>query len=193
MVEKSGYQRELKPDSKAFNPLELTQRTREIVCDDSKRKYTNFYTVGVYGGIATGYTVGCNLRCYFCWVGPERDYPEKHGEFYSAEEVAEKLKSTALKKGVQKARISGGESTLCKQHLLKILNHLEANETLDSFILETNGILFGEDESYVEKLEEYDLPYVRVSLKAGFPDRWEEKTWAKAEFFELPYQAIENL
>ncbi len=193
MGRKNGYQRELKPESEPFDPLDLTEQTREIVCDDSSRKYTDFYKVGVYGGIATGYTVGCNLRCFFCWVGPGRDRPEKYGDFYPPKEAAEELKSVALKRGVKKARISGGEPTLCRDHLLEILNYLEEDGTLDSFILETNGVLFGDDQSYVEELQGLELPYVRVSLKAGFPERWEDKTGAKAEYFEFPYQAIEYL
>lgn len=63
---KRGYQRELIPETEPIDPLGLTEKTRDIVCDGTSRKYTDFYTVGVYGGIATGYTVGCNLRCFFC-------------------------------------------------------------------------------------------------------------------------------
>jgi uncharacterized Fe-S cluster-containing radical SAM superfamily protein len=61
------------------------------------RKYTDFYATGVYGGIATGYTVGCCLRCIFCWVDWSRDYPEKYGEFYTAEEAFTYLEATAHK------------------------------------------------------------------------------------------------
>lgn len=54
-----------------IDPWELTIQTREVVCKEVNgsvhRKYTNFYAVGVYGGIATAYSVGCNFRCIFCW------------------------------------------------------------------------------------------------------------------------------
>ena len=63
-----AYPRYLTPGFTPFNPLELARRTERIVCQGDRRKYTNFYRVGVYGGIATGYTCGCCLRCIFCWV-----------------------------------------------------------------------------------------------------------------------------
>ena len=44
------------------DPIVLTEQTRERVCKTSEgislRKYTRFYAVGVYGGIATAYSVG---------------------------------------------------------------------------------------------------------------------------------------
>ncbi len=193
MGRKNKYQRGLTPEIESFNPLELTETTRSIVCDGASRKYTDFYTVGVYGGIATGYTVGCNLRCFFCWVGPRRDRPESYGEFYSPEETAEKIVKIALREDVDKARISGGEPTLGRKHLLEVLGYLEGFDVLDTFILETNGILFGNEESYVEEIERFELPSIRVSLKAGFSEEWERKTGAEAETLELPYKAIEHL
>jgi uncharacterized Fe-S cluster-containing radical SAM superfamily protein len=57
-----------------FDPLTLASWTKDIVCKDSMRKYTDFYYTGVYGGISTGYTVGCCLRCVFCWVDFSRDF-----------------------------------------------------------------------------------------------------------------------
>lgn len=193
MDDHKKYQGALTPEDEPFDPIELTEKTKIIVCDETSRKYTKFYTVGVYGGIVTAYTVGCNLRCFFCWVGPGRDRPKSYGKFYSAEETAEKLVKTALKKSVNKARISGGEPTLCKEHLLKVLDCLEGCDALDTFILETNGILFGKNESYVDEIEKFELPHVRVSLKAGFSEEWERKTGARANSSNLPYKAIEHL
>ncbi len=188
-----GYQRELEPDFEPFDPITLTEETKELVCSGRKRKYMDFYKVGVYGGIATGYTVGCNLRCFFCWVGPGRDRPEKYGVFRSPEEAAERLDEIARKKVVDKARVSGGEPTLCREHLLELLDLIEEKEHISGFILETNGILFGNDKEYVEELKGLEKPYVRVSLKAGFPEEWEEKTGASQESFPLPYRAIQYL
>ena len=78
------YPRYLKPGCATFDPLELARRTEEIVCHGDRRKYARFYRAGVYGGIATGYTCGCCLRCVFCWVSWSRDFPERYGEFRSA-------------------------------------------------------------------------------------------------------------
>lgn len=62
------YQRILIPSFVPFDPLRLAEQTKNLVCQDDLRKYTDFYCTGVYGGISTGYLVGCCLRCIFCWV-----------------------------------------------------------------------------------------------------------------------------
>lgn len=53
--------------------------------------------------------------------------------------------------------------------------------------------MLGNDESYVKEREEFEVPYIRVSLKAGLPEKWEGKTEADRKSFELPYKAIEYL
>jgi uncharacterized Fe-S cluster-containing radical SAM superfamily protein len=97
-----------------FDPIELAKLTEAKVCRGSSRKYTDFYCVGVYGGISTGYTIGCCLRCIFCWVGFSRDFPDKYGQFHSPEEVAHRLIVNARRKRLSKLRISGGEPMLCR-------------------------------------------------------------------------------
>jgi len=92
-----SYQRYLTQESRPFNPIELAKESEKIVCSGNKRKYTDFYCTGVYGGISTGYLVGCDLRCFFCWVNKSRDFPEKYGKFYSPAHVFSFLYSSAKK------------------------------------------------------------------------------------------------
>jgi uncharacterized Fe-S cluster-containing radical SAM superfamily protein len=174
-----------------FDPIELAELTEAKVCRDSSRKYTDFYCVGVYGGISTGYTIGCCLRCIFCWVDLSRDFPDRYGDFYSPEEVAHRLIVNARRKRLSKLRISGGEPMLCREHLLSVLDLIEGKGF--AFILETNGIPLGDDDSYAQELAGYRDLYVRVSLKAGTAEGFQERTGAKGEFWELPFQAIESL
>jgi uncharacterized Fe-S cluster-containing radical SAM superfamily protein len=181
----------LTPESKPFDPLKLALQTEEIVCKGDSRKYTHFYCTGVYGGISTGYTVGCCLRCVFCWVDWSRDFPWNEGEFFSPQQVFQKLVENAQKAGVKKVRISGGEPTLCRSHLLKVLDLMSKTQFL--FILETNAILLGKDPEYVNKLKKYKNIHIRVSLKAGTPEGFEKRTGGKGEFYGLPFKAIENL
>lgn len=188
----NSYPRFLSKEFEPYDPVELAQKTEEIVIRGDARKYTDFYATGVYGGIATGYTVGCCLRCYFCWVDWGRDYPEKYGDFFSAKETFENLKRAAYKFGVKKLRISGAEPTLGREHLLSLLRYVEESE-FDLFILETNGILFGADERYVKNVSRFTKPHIRVSLKAGTPEGFEKRTGAKKESFNLPFSAIEYL
>ncbi len=187
-----GYPRLLTKDFEPYDPVELAKETEKIVCKGDARKYTDFYATGVYGGIATGYTVGCCLRCFYCWVDWSRDFPEKLGDFYTAKQTYENLKKAAHKFGVKKLRISGAEPTLGREHLLALLKLVEESE-FGLFILETNGILFGADETYARELSNFTKPHIRVSLKAGTPEGFEKRTGAKAESFELPYRAIEHL
>ena len=80
-------QRYLEPGFIPFDPLELAKQTEKIVCRGDRRKYTKFTCTRMYGGIATGYTCGCCLRCIFCWVHWCRDFPEEYGRFYSLSEA----------------------------------------------------------------------------------------------------------
>lgn len=128
----------------------------------------------------------------FCWTNWSRDFPERFGKFYSPAEAFEKLSEAAHKYGVRKLRISGAEPTLGREHLLELLERVDDSE-FDIFILETNGILFGADESYVKEISRFKKPHVRVSLKAGTPEAFTRKTGAKSESFELPFRAIQNL
>jgi uncharacterized Fe-S cluster-containing radical SAM superfamily protein len=80
-----------------------------------------------------------------------RDFPERYGQFYSPEEVFGNLGDAARQYRVRKLRISGAEPTLGKEHLLKVLELVEASE-FDQFILETNGMLFGVDRGYVREI-----------------------------------------
>jgi len=190
------YPRFITPDFESFDPVELAKETEKVVTRTGptgvERKYEDFYATGVYGGIATGYCVGCCFRCVFCWVSWARDFPEKFGQFHSPEEAFSRLREAAHKYKVNKLRISGAEPTLGKNHLLSLLEYVEQSE-FPLFILETNGVLFGVDKDYVKKISRFTKPHIRISLKAGTPKDFTKKTGAKPEAFDIPFQAIRNL
>jgi len=190
-MEQASYPGMIDKDLTPFNPIELQRLTEAMVGRGNKRRYTHFYCTGVYGGISTGYTVGCCLRCIFCWVDLNRDTPFDAGLFYSPEEVLGRLITNAQKSRVKKLRISGGEPTLCPEHLLPLLRLI--GKTDYAFILETNGMLFGNDEAYVKELRGCKNIHVRISLKAGNEKGFEERTGAQKAFFRLPFQAIRHL
>ena len=204
-----GYQRFLSPGFKPFDPLKLAEETERIVTregeDGIERKYTDFYSVPVYRGIATGYAVGCCLRCFYCWSSWSRDFPEIFGEFFSPKDAA-KMLFMAAEKGmvyseywrkripkIDKLRLSGCEPTIGREHLLSLLQYV-AESKYSLFILETNGIIPGHDKNYVERLSEFkDRLYVRVSIKAATPESFTRRTGAKGEFYILPFQALKSL
>lgn len=203
------YQRFLTSDFKPFNPLELFKETEKIVTrkgnEGLERKYTNFYSVPVYRGIATGYAVGCCLRCIYCWSDWSRDFPDKLGKFYSPKGVALRLFKAAeegivyssywrkLIPKVNKLRLSGCEPTIGKEHLLEVLKFVKKSK-YPIFILETNGIILGYDKNYVKKLAEFkDKLYVRVSFKAATPEGFTMRTGAIGKYYDLPFKALKNL
>jgi uncharacterized Fe-S cluster-containing radical SAM superfamily protein len=186
------YVRYLKPGFSPFDPLELAKRTEEMICEGNRRKYTKFGSQRFYGGIATGYTCGCCLRCIFCWANWGRDFPEKHGFFASPKEAFGRLESAARKARVDQLRLSGAEPTLGMGHLLELLALMEKSK-FHTFILETNGILFGADAEYARQIARYKKVHTRIALKAGTPEAFTRKTGAIPDSFELPFKGIANL
>jgi uncharacterized Fe-S cluster-containing radical SAM superfamily protein len=203
------YPRFLTSDFEPFNPLELARETEKIVTREGpeglERKYTDFYSVPVYRGIATGYAAGCCLRCIYCWSDWSRDFPDRFGRFYSPKEAAKMLFRAAeegivyseywrkLIPKVSKLRLSGCEPTIGKEHLLKVLEFVKSSE-YPLFILETNGIILGYDRDYVKRLAEFkDKLYVRVSFKAGTPEGFTQRTGAIGKYYELPFKALRHL
>lgn len=172
-----------------YNPLELTKKTEDIVLKNDLKKYYRFRATGFYGGIATADTVGCNLRCKFCWSGNSVWNSKNTGEFNSPEQVANNLKTIAIKKGFHQMRISGGEPTIGGSHLIALLEKID---TRFLFILETNGILLGENKSYVKKLAKFKNLHVRVCFKGSNPEEFTFLTGAE-KGFEFQIKSLENL
>jgi len=112
----------------------------------------------------------------------------KIGKFYSSGEVASRLEEIAKKFGFKQARITGNEPTISREHLISVLEKIPSTLT---FILETNGILLGNDESYVKELERFSNLYVRVSLKGCDEEEFSRLTGAKPEAYELQLKALE--
>jgi uncharacterized Fe-S cluster-containing radical SAM superfamily protein len=99
------------------------------------------------------------------------------------------LVTLATKNHCQKIRLSGGEPTLCRKHLIAIIQQLPNNFF---FILETNGILLSNKE-YIHELETLtNRPYVRISLKAG-KTLFSKITGASLDAYNRQLQAIDWL
>jgi len=157
-----------------------------------ERKYWRFRYDRWYGGIVTADAVGCGLICKYCWVSDAVMFkPAVVGKFYSPEQVAKTLADMAKKRGLTQLRVSGGEPTIGKRHLLQLLGHLEDKQL--SFILETNGILIGYDKGYAKDLAKNPFLHVRVSVKGYNEKEFTMLTNAKPEGFRLQLKALENL
>ncbi|RLG47650.1 MAG: molybdenum cofactor biosynthesis protein MoaA [Thermoproteota archaeon] len=172
-----------------IDPLRLSRQVEARVTRGLDRMYWRFRVDRWYGGVATADASGCNLRCVFCWSWSHVTRPR--GFFISPEEVAERLSSAALSAGVRRVRVSGGEPTIGRAHLLRLIELLEGSGLL--FILETNGILIGADRSYAEDLSGFSHLHVRVSLKGCSPEEFSRLTGAVPEAFRLQLASLENL
>ncbi len=176
-----------------YDPVELAERLKPIVTRGVERKYYRVARGGRwYGGIATADCVGCNLKCVFCWSGAPRDNPSRIGRFYPPESIFSALDRVASRRGYRLLRVSGNEPTIGREHLLRLLELVEASGKY-LFILETNGILIGYDKSYARDLSKFTRVHVRVSIKGTSPEEFSKLTGAKPEAFELQLKALKNL
>jgi len=173
-----------------YDAVEKARATAQIVCQGASRKYHRFRAARFYGGIATADCVGCCLGCVFCWSAREVTHPERYGRFYSPEEVAGRLVAIARKKHFEQVRISGNEPTICREHLLQVLERIPPDLR---FILETNGILIGADASYAQDLARFANLVVRVSIKGANEAEFARLTGARPEDFRLPLAALAHL
>lgn len=171
-----------------YDPLLLSRKISETVVEGDERKYYRFRKAKFYGGVATGDCVGCNLACHFCWSKKPRKQPEEVGRFYSPSEVKKKLVDIAEEHDFQQVRLSGNEPTIGREHLLSLLGEMEGSGF--KFIVETNGILLGEDPGYVRELGNFENVHVRVSLKGCDPEQFSKLTGADKKGFELEIQAL---
>ena len=179
-----------------YDPVIRHEAIEKLVVRDTKRsqekKYWRFRFDRWYGGIVTADAVGCGLVCKYCWVSDAVMFqPAKVGKFYTPDIVAKILLKMAGKRNLKQLRVSGGEPTLGKKHLLQLLDNLEGQGLL--FILETNGILIGNDTEYAEDLSKYRFLHVRVSLKGCDEKEFSMLTGAKPEGFALQLKSLENL
>jgi uncharacterized Fe-S cluster-containing radical SAM superfamily protein len=173
-----------------FDPLKTAEATMPIVCRGDERKYYRFRPAKFYGGIATADCVGCNLRCVFCWSWNVTTRPEMCGSFYAPRDVAHRLIGIAKQKKFKRLRISGNEPTICREHLIRVLELIPQDFL---FILETNGILIGSDATYAQDLARFLNLHVRVSLKGTCGEEFSRLTGAVPEAFELQLKALEHL
>jgi len=179
-----------------YDSVARHEAVEKLVVRDTTRgqekKYWRFRSDRWYGGIVTADAVGCGLTCKYCWVSDAVMFkPARTGKFYSSDEVAKTLANMANRQSLRQLRVSGGEPTIGKRHLLQLLDHLKDQSLL--FILETNGILIGNNNQYAEELSKYPFLHARVSLKGCNEEEFTMLTDAKPEGFTLQLKAFENL
>jgi len=179
-----------------YNPVQRHLAIEKLVTrmgpKGQERKYYRIRPARWYGGIITADCVGCGLLCKFCWVSDAVMLrPADAGRFYTPRKIADGLVALAKKRSLDLLRVSGGEPTIGKPHLLQLLDALQGKGY--RFILETNGIPIANDESYAENLSKYGFVHVRVSLKGCNEEEFAMLTGAKPNGFTLQLKALQNL
>jgi uncharacterized Fe-S cluster-containing radical SAM superfamily protein len=178
--------------NKGFDPIALSAATEKVVVDGARRKYVQIgRPLRFYGGTTSATEVGCNLRCKFCFSDKPVWKPKQTGKFYTPQEVFDGLARSARKHGHTIISASASEGTLGRQHLMELLDLVEKSEFV--YVLETNGMILGNDKEYAQALAKYKRLHVRVSIKGDNPDLFHELTGAHPDSYELPFRALIHL
>jgi cyclic pyranopterin phosphate synthase len=123
----------------------------------------------VHDDLRVSVTDRCNLRCDYCLPAEPVWFPRR--EILDYEEIV-RLVRIAVRRGVRKVRITGGEP-LVRRDLPELISLLSALPELQDLSLTTNGLLL--DESAAE-LARAGLRRVNVSLDTLDPERFERLT-----------------
>ena len=178
--------------SKGFDPIALSAATEKVVVDGARRKYVQLgRPLRFYGGTTSATEVGCNLRCKFCFSDKPVWKPKETGKFYTPQQVFDGLAKSARKHGHEIISASASEGTIGREHLMQLLDLVEKSEFV--YVLETNGMILGNDPEYAQALAKYKRLHVRVSIKGDNPEQYHELTGAHPDSYELPYKALTHL
>jgi len=112
----------------------------------------------------------CNLRCRYCM--PEEGVTvRRHEEFLSFEQITAVVRA-AVKLGVTKVRLTGGEP-LVKRGIVDLVRMIRSVEGLQHLAMTTNGILL---DRFAGELKAAELDSVNVSLDTLDPERYRHLT-----------------
>lgn len=112
----------------------------------------------------------CNLRCRYCM--PEEGIPLLgHNDILSYERITE-VAAAAIKIGVRKIRLTGGEP-LARKGIVQLVKKLAAIPGVETLAMTTNGTLLSR---YAGELADAGLDSVNVSLDTLNPERYEYLT-----------------
>jgi uncharacterized Fe-S cluster-containing radical SAM superfamily protein len=117
---------------------------------ESERKCYRFRRDRWYGGIATGDVVGCNLRCGMCWSWKSGSHIMAKGFYCNPRQSFQQLRNIAYSSGFRMVRLSGGEPTISREHILELSRLLENSKL--QFMLETNGLIIGSNPDFARKV-----------------------------------------
>lgn len=112
----------------------------------------------------------CNLRCTYCM--PEEGIKLiAHDDILSFEEIAE-FSKLAVKKGITKIRLTGGEP-LVRKNITDLVAMLSQIDGIEDLSMTTNGVLLAK---YANELKKAGLNRINISLDTINPEKYCEIT-----------------
>lgn len=123
----------------------------------------------VHDDLRVSVTDRCNLRCAYCMPADPVWFPR--AEILSYEEIL-RLVRVAVRGGVRKVRLTGGEPLL-RRDLDELIAMLAREPGVEDLALTTNGLLLAGDAA---RLARAGLRRVNVSLDTLLPERFEQMT-----------------
>jgi len=108
----------------------------------------------------------CNLRCRYCM--PEEGIQLlRHEDILSFDEIVG-FTEAAVKRGVEKVRITGGEP-LVRRGIVNLVGMISQIEGIKDLSMTTNGVLL---KSYAEELKAAGLQRINISLDTIDPQKY---------------------
>ena len=129
---------------------------------DNYKRHINYLRISI--------TDRCNLRCIYCMPIDGISHLS-HENILSYEEIL-RIAKIAVKEGITKIRITGGEP-LVRKGVVNLVGWLSQLEGIEDLSMTTNGILLSE---FAKPLYEAGLKRVNVSMDSLKPDRFREIT-----------------
>ncbi len=137
----------------------------------------------VHNNLRISVTDRCNIRCFYCMPAENVQFMER-SELLTFEEI-ERFVRVAVKLGVNKVRLTGGEP-LVRRELSKLVAKIRAIPEIHDIGITTNGILLAEQ---AQDLWNAGLRRINVSLDALSPVKFKEIT--RREGYEKVLEGIE--
>lgn len=112
----------------------------------------------------------CNLRCTYC-VGDKVVEKKCHENIISPERIRE-IVSSAVKLGINKVRITGGEP-LVRNGVVEICRYIKGIPGINELCLTTNGVLL---EKFAQELFDAGVSKLNISLDTLSPEKYHRIT-----------------
>lgn len=137
----------------------------------------------VHNNLRISVTDRCNIRCFYCMPAENVQFMQK-SQLLTFEEI-ERFVRVAVKLGVNKIRLTGGEP-LVRRELSKLVQKLAAIPQIKDIGITTNGILLADQ---AQALWDAGLRRINVSLDALDPVKFQEIT--RREGYEQVIEGIQ--